>query len=48
MLPGIALSGLLVAVLVGVILAERIAEARRQGRGEPPPMERLESDVANG
>ena len=43
-LPGLALSGLLVAVLVGVILAERIAEARRQERGEPPPMERLESD----
>ncbi len=46
--PGIALSGLLVAVLVGVIVAERIAESHRQSRGEPPPMERLESDAANG
>ena len=46
--PGLALSGLLVVVLVGVIVAERIAEARRQSRGEPSPMERLESNVASG
>ena len=38
-------AGLLVAVVVGVIVAERIAEARRRARGEPSPRERLESDV---
>ena len=46
--PGLVLSGLLVAVLVGVIVAERISEARRRARGEPSPRERLESDVASG
>jgi low temperature requirement protein LtrA len=45
---GIVLSALLVAVLVGVIVAERIAGARRRARGEPSPLERLESDAASG
>ncbi len=45
--PGLVLAGLLVAVLVGVIVAERIAEARRRARGEPSPRERLESDAAS-
>jgi low temperature requirement protein LtrA len=46
--PGLVLSALLVAVLVGVIVAERIAAARRRSRGEPSPRERLESDVRSG
>jgi low temperature requirement protein LtrA len=46
--PGLVLSGLLVAVLVGVIVAERISEVRRRARGEPSPRERLESDVPSG
>jgi low temperature requirement protein LtrA len=46
--PGIVLAALLVAVLVGVIAAERVAEARRRARGEPSPRERLESDAASG
>jgi hypothetical protein len=46
--PGLALSGLLVAVLVGVIVAERIAEARRRARGEPSPRERLETEAGSG
>jgi low temperature requirement protein LtrA len=46
--PGLVLSGVLVAVLVGVIVVERISEARRRARGEPSPRERLESDVASG
>jgi len=46
--PGFVLSGLLVAVLVGVIAAERIAEVRRRARGEPSPRERLESGVGSG
>lgn len=41
--PGIVLAALLVGVLVGVIAAERIAAARRRARGEPSPVERLES-----
>ena len=47
--PGLVLSGLLVAVVVGVIVAERIAEvAPAKARGEPSPRERLESDAASG
>ena len=34
---------LVVAVLVGVIVAEQLAAARRTGRGEPSPLERLEA-----
>ncbi len=45
--PGIVLATLLVAVLVAVIAAERIAEARRRQRGELSPRERLESDAAS-
>jgi low temperature requirement protein LtrA len=46
--PGLALSLLLVAVLVGVIIAERVTEARRRARGEPSPRERLESSLGSG
>ena len=41
--PGIVLAALLVGVLVGVIVSERVAGARREARGEPSPMERLEA-----
>jgi low temperature requirement protein LtrA len=46
--PGLVLSGLLVAVVVGVIVAERIAEARRRKRGQSSPREQLESEAASG
>jgi low temperature requirement protein LtrA len=46
--PGLVLSGLLVAVVVGVIVAERLAEARRRKRGEPSPREQLETEAASG
>ena len=46
--PGLVLSALLVAVLVCVIVAERIAEARRRKRGEPSPRELLETEAASG
>jgi low temperature requirement protein LtrA len=46
--PGLVLSALLVAVLVTVIAAERITEARRKARGEQSPRERLESEAASG
>jgi low temperature requirement protein LtrA len=46
--PGLVLSALLVAVLVCVIVTERIAEARRRARGEPSPRERLESEAGSG
>ncbi len=46
--PGLVLAALLVAVVVGVVVAERIAESRRRARGEPSPLERLESDGASG
>ena len=45
--PGIALAALLVAVLVAVIAAERIAGARRRQRGELSPREQLESEAAS-
>ena len=45
LLPAVALLGLLVAVLVGVILAEELAARRRAARGEPAPLERLEAST---
>jgi hypothetical protein len=41
--PALVVSTLLLAVLVGVIAAERVAAARRRARGEPSPLERLEA-----
>ena len=38
---------LLVAVLVTVIVVERVAELRRRGRGEPSPLERLEASPSS-
>jgi low temperature requirement protein LtrA len=40
-LPALAVTGLLVAVLVAVILSEQLAAARRRARGEATPLERL-------
>ena len=40
--PALVVAALLLAVLVAVIGAERMAAARRTGRGEPTPLERLE------
>ncbi|MGH3078318.1 MAG: low temperature requirement protein A, partial [Gaiellaceae bacterium] len=45
--PALAVSALLVAVLVGVIVLERIAEARREARGAPSPLERVEASAAH-
>jgi low temperature requirement protein LtrA len=44
--PGLVVAGLVVVVLVAVIGAEHLAEARRRARGEPSPLERLEATVA--
>ena len=41
--PALVVVALLVAVLVTVIVVERIAELRRRGRGELSPLERLEA-----
>jgi low temperature requirement protein LtrA len=43
--PALVLATLLVAVLVTVIGAERVAAARRTARGEPTPLERLEASA---
>jgi hypothetical protein len=43
--PALVLTALLVGVLVAVIVAERIAARRRSTRGEPTPLERLESSA---
>jgi hypothetical protein len=39
--PALVVSGLLLAVLVTVIVADQLAAARRRSRGEPSPLERL-------
>jgi low temperature requirement protein LtrA len=46
--PALVLIALVVAVLVGVIVAERVAGARRRARGEPSPIERLERNADAG
>jgi low temperature requirement protein LtrA len=43
--PAIAVAALLVVILVGLIAAERAAERRRRLRGEPSPLERLETSA---
>ena len=40
--PGVLVAGLVVAVLAAVIAAELASGKRREARGEPSPMERLE------
>jgi low temperature requirement protein LtrA len=42
---GIVLAALIFCVLVAVIVAERLAAGRRQARGEPSPLERLEASA---
>ena len=44
-LPAIAVAALLVAILVGLIVAELRSERRRRQRGEPSPLERVESSA---
>jgi hypothetical protein len=39
--PGLVLGALVVAVLVTVVAAERVAGLRREARGDPSPLERL-------
>jgi low temperature requirement protein LtrA len=41
----LVVSALVVVVLIGVILSEQVASARRRGRGEPSPLERLEQSA---
>lgn len=42
-IPALALTSLVLAVVVAVIVSEHIAAARRAARGEPSPLERLET-----
>ena len=46
-LPALAISGLLLAVLVAVIAGDQVAAARRRARGEPSPLDRLEASVGS-
>jgi low temperature requirement protein LtrA len=39
--PALVLAALLLAVLVGVIVADQVSAHRRQRRGEPSPLERI-------
>jgi low temperature requirement protein LtrA len=41
--PALVLAALLVEILIGVIASEHVAARRRRRRGEPSPMQRLES-----
>jgi low temperature requirement protein LtrA len=41
--PALVVAALVVAVLIGVIVAEHLAAYRRSVRGEPSPLERLET-----
>jgi hypothetical protein len=43
LLPALAIGGLLLMILVAVIVGDEVAAARRKGRGEPSPLERLEA-----
>ena len=45
-LPALAVAALLVGVLIAVIVWERVAEARREARGAPSPLERVEASAA--
>jgi low temperature requirement protein LtrA len=44
--PGLVVATLVLAVLVAVIVSEQVASARRNRRGEPSPLERLEATAA--
>jgi low temperature requirement protein LtrA len=45
-IPALALTSLVLAVVVAVIVSEHVAAARRSARGEPSPLERLELSSA--
>ena len=45
LITALLLLSLVVAVLIGVIVAEHVAAARRTGRGEPSPLERLDAQA---
>ena len=47
-LPAVAVSGLIAAVLVTLVVAERVAGIRRERRGDPSPMDLLERRAAAG
>jgi hypothetical protein len=44
-LPALAISGLLLAILVAVIVGDQLAAARRRARGDASPLERLEASA---
>jgi low temperature requirement protein LtrA len=46
--PAIGVAALVVVVLAAVIAAEQVSAARRSGRGEPSPLERLEATAGGG
>jgi low temperature requirement protein LtrA len=46
--PALVVAALLLLVLVAVIVGDQVAAARRRGRGEPSPLERLEAAEAEG
>src|SRR5918992_17354 len=43
-LPGLAVASLVTVVLIAVIVSERVAALRRQARGEPSPLDRLQTE----
>jgi low temperature requirement protein LtrA len=46
--PALAVAALLLGVLVAVIVGDQLAGARRRGRGEPSPLERLGAPESAG
>lgn len=46
--PALVVAALLLAILIAVIVAEQVASARRDARGEPRPLERLEAEARAG
>ena len=46
--PALVVAALVIAALAAVIGAEHVAAARRSARGEPSPLERLETSPARG
>jgi low temperature requirement protein LtrA len=45
--PGLVLTSMLAAVLIGLIGAEQLTAVRRRARGEPSPLERLEASAGS-
>jgi hypothetical protein len=44
-LPGLAVASLVTVVLIAVIVWERVAARRRRARGEPSPLDRLQTEA---